>query len=138
MGHALYVSEPLPLAVALVVAAAWVGVEAFAARARLTDRDAVQDRGTKVFLDLTIYAGIVASVAIALGVNATAFPGPPLLPFTLGVAIALLGATCAPGRSWCWDPSSLESSRFARAMRSCHAGHIVSSVIPHTAAPACS
>jgi len=44
----LYLAQPVPGARTVVVVAAWIGVEAYAARGGIRQRDAVQDGGTKV------------------------------------------------------------------------------------------
>jgi hypothetical protein len=62
----LYLAQPVPGAVTVVVVVAWIGVEAYAARGGTRQRDALQDGGTKRFLVLTLYAGLAAAIAIAL------------------------------------------------------------------------
>jgi hypothetical protein len=85
----LYLAQPVPGAVTVVVVVAWIGVEAYAARGGTRQRDALQDGGTKRFLVLTLYAGLAAAIAIALYSHRASFhivgetglepatPGPP-------------------------------------------------------------
>src|SRR5579862_3506679 len=89
---ALYLAQPVPGAVTVVVVAAWVGVEGYAARGGIRQRDAVQDGGTKRFLVLTLYVGLAAAIAIALYMPATRLPAPKAAWFWLGVFVALTGA----------------------------------------------
>jgi protein-S-isoprenylcysteine O-methyltransferase len=89
---ALYLAQPIPGAVAVVVVVAWIGVEAYAARGGTRRRDAVQDAGTKRFLVLTLYAGLAAAVAIALYIPATRLPAAEAAWYWSGVFVALTGA----------------------------------------------
>ena len=88
----LYLIQPAPGAVTVVVVGAWIGVEAYAAHGGSRRRDVVQDGGTKRFLVLTLYAGLAAAVAIALYIPATRLPAPEAAWFWSGVFVALTGA----------------------------------------------
>jgi protein-S-isoprenylcysteine O-methyltransferase len=88
----LYLAQPVPGAVTVVVVVAWIGVEAYAARGGTRQRDALQDGGTKRFLVLTLYAGLAAAIAIALYIPATRLPAPEAAWFWSGVFVALIGA----------------------------------------------
>ncbi|HVC04261.1 MAG TPA: isoprenylcysteine carboxylmethyltransferase family protein [Candidatus Acidoferrales bacterium] len=76
----------------VVVVAAWIGVEAYAARGGARQRDAVQDGGTKRFLVLTLYTGLAAAIVIALYFPTTRLPAPEAAWFWSGVSVALTGA----------------------------------------------
>ena len=89
---ALYLAQPVPGAVTVLVVVAWIGVEAYAARGGTRQRDALQDAGTKLFLVLTLYIGLAAAIAFALYMPATRLPAPKAAWFSLGVCVALAGA----------------------------------------------
>ena len=88
----VYLAQPIPGAVTVVVVVAWIGVEAYAARGGARQRDAVQDGGTKRFLVLTLYTGLAAAIAIELYIPATRLPAPAAAWFWSGVFVALVGA----------------------------------------------
>src|ERR1017187_5019080 len=92
----LYLAQPVARAVTVVVVAAWIGVEAYAARGGTRQRAAVQDGGRKRSPVRTLYARLATAVAIALYIPATRLPAPKAAWFWSGVCVALTGAGRLP------------------------------------------
>ena len=95
---------PLPLLfsdrtarwVSLAVWLIWLGAEARSLRPS-TGGDRVQDRGTKLFLGVTMALAIGGAVAVARYVPGLTLPGDPWVAFSIGVCVALSGVAL---RQW--------------------------------------